>query len=235
MNGRLYLVPSPLNDSNFDGCIPEEVKNVVGRLKYFIVEDVRTARRFLSGLKIQTPISELNFSIFNEHTPVEEVPALLSPVFQGNDVGLLSDAGMPCIADPGEELVRYAHSRDVCVVALSGSSSIFMALAASGLSGEKFSFEGYLPVKMPELIKTLKKLEQSSRTEQQSKIFIEAPYRNAKMLETAVNTCMPETFLCIACNLTSDGFVKTKKIREWKNNIPDLNKKPCIFILQSFA
>jgi 16S rRNA (cytidine1402-2'-O)-methyltransferase len=232
--GKLYLIPSPVSDNDVNSYIPTVVKNIVNNIKYFVVEDLRTARRYISKLKIDTPIEELHFSIFNEHTDIKEISTLLTPVFQGNDLGLLSDAGMPCIADPGEELVRIAHSGNITVVPLAGQSSIFLALAASGLSGEKFAFEGYLPAKTPALMKTLKKLEQQSAQENQSKIFIETPYRSAKIFETILNTCSPDTFLCVASNITStDEFIQTRQIREWKKKIPELNKKPCIFILQS--
>jgi 16S rRNA (cytidine1402-2'-O)-methyltransferase len=232
--GKLYLIPAPLSDSAICDYIPEGVRETIGKLKYFVVEDLRTARRYISKLKIDTPIDDLNFSLFNEHTDIKAISSLLNPVFQGNDLGLLSDAGMPCIADPGEELVQIAHSNDITVVPLVGPSSIFLALAASGLSGEKFSFEGYLPAKVPDLIKTVKKLEQQSRLEAQSKIFIETPYRSAKILEIILNHCSPATFLCVACNVTAqDEFIKTRQVKEWKKNIPELNKKPCIFIIQA--
>jgi 16S rRNA (cytidine1402-2'-O)-methyltransferase len=232
--GKLYLIPAPLSDSDVAGYIPKGVRDRINKLKYFVVEDLRTARRYISKLKIDTPIDDLTFSLFNEHTDVKAISSLLTPVFQGYDLGLLSDAGMPCIADPGEELVQIAHSNDITVVPLVGPSSIFLALAASGLSGEKFSFEGYLPVKVPDLVKTIGKLEQQSRQAGQSKIFIETPYRSAKIFETLLNLCSPDTLVCVACNITSpDEFIKTKRVKEWKKNIPDLNKKPCIFILQA--
>jgi 16S rRNA (cytidine1402-2'-O)-methyltransferase len=232
--GRLYLIPAPVSDSAVSDYIPANVREIINSLKYFVVEDLRTARRYISKLKIDTPIDDLNFSLLNEHTDIKMVSLLLNPVFQGYDLGLLSDAGMPCIADPGEELVQAAHSSDITVIPLVGPSSIFLALAASGLSGEKFSFEGYLPAKVPDLIKTLKKMEQQSKQDNQSKIFIETPYRSAKIFETMLNTCSPDTLVCVACNITSpDELIKTRQVREWKKNIPQLNKKPCIFILQS--
>jgi 16S rRNA (cytidine1402-2'-O)-methyltransferase len=232
--GRLYLIPAPVSDSAVSDYIPANVREIINSLKYFVVEDLRTARRYISKLKIDTPIDDLNFSLLNEHTDIKTVSLLLNPVFQGYDLGLLSDAGMPCIADPGEELVRAAHSGDITVIPLVGPSSIFLALAASGLSGEKFSFEGYLPAKVPDLIKTLKKLEQQSKQDNQSKIFIETPYRSSKIFETMLNTCSPDTLLCVACDITSpDEHIKTRQVREWKKNIPQLNKKPCIFILQA--
>jgi 16S rRNA (cytidine1402-2'-O)-methyltransferase len=232
--GKLYLIPAPLSDSDINDYIPAKVRDTVNNLKHFVVEDLRTARRYISKLKIDTPIDELTFSLLNEHTDIKAISSLLSPVFQGYDLGLLSDAGMPCIADPGEELVRTAHANDITVIPLVGPSSIFLALAASGLSGEKFSFEGYLPAKTPDLIKTVKRLEQQSRQDNQSKIFIETPYRSAKIFETILNACSSGTFLCIACNVTAnDEFIQTRQVKEWKKHIPELNKKPCIFILQA--
>ncbi|MDR1897464.1 MAG: SAM-dependent methyltransferase, partial [Prevotellaceae bacterium] len=191
--GKLYLIPAPLSDSDIINCIPEGVKRVVNSLRYFIVEDPRTARRYISKLMTGTPVAELNFASLNEHTDAREFADLLAPVLRGEDAGLMSDAGMPCIADPGEELVQLAYSRDITVVPLVGPSSLFLALAASGLSGEKFAFEGYLPAKTPELPKYLKRLEQSSRQEKQSKMFIETPYRSARMFETILGVCSPET------------------------------------------
>lgn len=234
MKGKLYLIPAPLSDAELNNSIPGGVREIINSLKYFIVEDLRTSRRYLSKLKIDTPIDELNFLLLNEHTNIKDISALLNPVLEGNNVGILSDAGLPCIADPGEDLVQIAHNKNIDVIPLVGPSSIFLALAGSGLTGEKFSFEGYLPAKQPELVKHLKKLEQLSRTDKQSKIFIEAPYRSAKMFETIVNTCLPETYLCVACNITaSDEFIKTKRIKDWKKQVPDINKKPCIFIIQA--
>jgi 16S rRNA (cytidine1402-2'-O)-methyltransferase len=234
--GRLYLIPAPLSDSDVNDYIPAKVMDIVNNIRYFAVEDLRTARRYLSRLKIDTPIDELSFSLLNEHTDVKAISALFAPVLQGHDLGLLSDAGMPCIADPGEELVQMAHSYGVTVIPLVGPSSLFLALAASGLSGEKFSFEGYLPAKTPDLIKTVKRLEQQSRQNGQSKIFIETPYRSAKIFETLLNVCSPDTFVCVACNVTAvDEFIQTRQISEWKkNDVPELNRKPCIFILQAY-
>jgi 16S rRNA (cytidine1402-2'-O)-methyltransferase len=230
--GKLYLVPAPLSDSDISDSL--KVRETINRLRYFVVEDLRTARRYLSKLKISTPIDELHFSLFNEHTDMATIPSLLAPVYHGNDVGLLSDAGMPCIADPGEELVRMAHNNDIIVVPLTGSSSIFLALAASGLSGERFAFEGYLPANVPELIKTIKRLEQQSRQDNQSKIFIETPYRSSKLFDMLLTICSPETSICVSSAITSpDEYIRTRRVEEWRQNVPELNKKPCIFILQA--
>lgn len=233
--GRLFLIPAPLSDSDPNLVIPEGARLAARRLRRFIVEDLRTARRYLSKLKLDVPVAELEFSLLNEHTDKASVSALLRPALEGHDIGLLSDAGLPCIADPGEELVLEAHRCGVKVVPLTGPSSIFLALAASGLSGERFSFEGYLPVKRDELTKVLKRLEQASRRDGQCKIFIETPYRGAAMFDALLSTCAPETLLCIACNLTGeDEFVATRRIGEWKrSDAADTHKKPCIFIIQA--
>jgi 16S rRNA (cytidine1402-2'-O)-methyltransferase len=232
--GRLFLIPAPLSDSDPNLVVPEGVRLAVRGLRRFIVEDLRTARRYLSKLKLDAPVAELEFSLLNEHTDKTSVAALLVPALDGHDMGLLSDAGLPCIADPGEELVLEAHRRGVRVVPLTGPSSIFLALAASGLSGERFSFEGYLPAKRDELAKALKRLEQASRRDKQCKIFIEAPYRGAAMFDALLSTCAPETLLCVACNLTGDDeFIATRRIGEWKREGAALNKKPCIFIIQA--
>ena len=160
---------------------------------------------------------------------------MLAPALNGNDLGLLSDAGMPCIADPGEELVAAAHRKGVRVVPLTGPSSILLALVASGLCAERFTFESYLPVKTPELSKKIKQLEQTSRREGSSIVFIETPYRNARLIETLANVCAPNTMICMACNLTSaHELILCKASSEWRKQLPDIPKSPCIFVIQAF-
>jgi 16S rRNA (cytidine1402-2'-O)-methyltransferase len=234
--GTLYLLPTPLSGNNIAGNTVATTLPIIVKLKYFIVEDRRTAIRYLSKIDMETTLDDLQISLLNEHTAATEIKALLQPLLDGNDVGLLSDAGLPCVADPGEELVQLAHCADIKVSPLSGASSIMLAIAASGLQGEKFAFEGYLPAKTQELAGKLRQLEQSSRQERQSKIFIEAPYRNLRMFETILNTCRAATWLCVACNLTApDEYVKTRQIGDWKKlPAPDLHKKPCIFIIMCY-
>lgn len=234
MHGTLFLIPSPLGDAPLNDVLPHKVNNTVNTLRHFIVEDLRTARRYLSSLKIQTPIDELHFGLLNEHTLANDIHSLLLPLEQGHNVGLLSDAGMPCIADPGELVVAEAHKRGYRIVPLVGPSSILLALVASGLNGENFAFVGYLSTKTPELVKQIKRLEQRSRTEQQCQLFIETPYRSTRLLETLLTSCLPTTLICVAANITCENeFIRTKTVSEWKKKLPELTKTPCIFILQA--
>jgi 16S rRNA (cytidine1402-2'-O)-methyltransferase len=232
--GTLYLIPAPLSDCNLDEVLPSSVFRIADSLKFFIVEDLRTSRRYLSSLKIQTSIDELNFFVLNEHTPAKEIEAMLKPLEEGRDAGLLSDAGMPCIADPGEELVAAAHRKGIKVVPLVGPSSILLALTASGLCGERFTFAGYPPAKTPELSNKIKQFEQISKREGGSVIFIETPYRSARLLETLARVCLSNTMICLACDLTSEReFILVKSAAEWRKHLPEIPKSPCIFIIQA--
>lgn len=232
--GTLYLIPAPLSDCDLGDVLPSSIFRIADALKFFVVEDLRTSRRYLSSLKIRTAIDELTFFVLNEHTPATEIDAMLKPLEQGHDMGLLSDAGMPCIADPGEELVAAAHRKGIKVVPLVGPSSILLALTASGLCGERFTFAGYPPAKTPELSKKIKQFEQTSKREGSSVIFIETPYRSARLLETMAKICSPGTMICIACDLTSEReFILVKSAAEWCKRLPEIPKSPCIFILQA--
>lgn len=233
MPSTLYLIPTTLGSDDFGRCIPEHVASVTRGLRHFIVEDVRTARRYLSKLKMSVPIEELSFYELNEHTKPEELAALLQPLQNGNDVGLMSEAGVPAIADPGKDVVRIAHQKGIKVAPLVGPSSILLALMASGLNGQSFAFNGYLPVKDQERAQRIRTLEKRSAQENQAQVFIEAPYRNAKLFEAFLATCNGNTMLCVAVNLTlDDELVQTLSIAEWKKMKLDINKKPCIFIMQ---
>lgn len=234
MHGTLFLIPSPLGNAPLSDVLPPKVNDTINGLRHFIVEDLRTARRYLSSLHLQTPIDDLHFGLLNEHTAAVDVRALLLPLEQGHNVGLLSDAGMPCIADPGELVVAAAQDRGYRVVPLVGPSSILLALIASGLNGENFAFVGYLPAKTPELIKKIKRLEQRSRTEGQSQLFIETPYRSTRLLESLLESCLPTTRICVAANITEEQeSIRTKTVSEWKKKVPDLTKTPCIFIIEA--
>lgn len=233
MKGKLYLIPATIGDTEVNHVIPAYVKEVVAGIKRYIVENERTARRMLIKLGIPTPIGELKFLILDEHTDKSNISHFLDQIEDG-DIGLLSEAGVPCVADPGSEIVALAHSLQISVVPLVGPSSILMSIMASGLNGQNFAFNGYLPVKGPERIKRLKQLESRSKTEHQSQIFIEAPYRNNQLLKDIIVSCNENTFLCVASEIsTRDEFIATKTIGLWNKHLPDLHKKTVIFIIQA--
>src|ERR1035437_6071364 len=228
----LYLIPTSLGEIAFDRILPTANTGIVSALRFFIVEDVRTARRFLKKANPAIDIDSLTFFILNQHTTPEELSGFLKPMFDGNDMGVLSEAGCPAIADPGADVVAIAQKHNFTVAPLVGPSSILLALMASGFNGQSFAFAGYLPIERAERSKALKKLETRAYNESQSQIFIETPYRNMKMLEEILQTCQPNTQLCIAADITLETeFIKTKTVKEWKSKLPDLNKRPCIFIL----
>jgi len=229
----IYLVPTPLAENTLLKAIPADVIAIIKNLQQFIVEDLRTARRFLSNLKHPGPIDQLDFKVVNEHTKDGEISSLL-PFLQARNTGVLSEAGMPGIADPGSAIVRLAHNNKIKVVPLAGPSSIFMALMASGLNGQSFAFVGYIPVRNEERVKRLRALEQRSLKEQQTQIFIEAPYRNLQLLNDIMRCCKEETLLTIAADITGKAeFILTKRIKQWKNNLPDIQKTPTVFLIQA--
>jgi 16S rRNA (cytidine1402-2'-O)-methyltransferase len=231
MKGRLYLIPSTIGDTGVEKVIPAYVKEVVSEIRHFIVEDERTARRMLIKLEIPTAIEDLVFYILNQHTDKAIIPDFLKAAEKEN-IGLLTDAGVPAIADPGSEIVSLAHQRQIKVIPLVGPSSILLAMMASGLNGQNFAFNGYLPVKSPERIKRIKQLELRSQAENQSQIFIEAPYRNNQLLQDILSSCSDGTLLCIGANLSADNeFIDTQTISSWRHSKPDLHKIPTIFIL----
>ena len=233
--GVLYMIPCPISDlSAMESVLPQGNKQVIDSLDYFIVENVRSARRFLSKAKIARRIDDLEFMELNEHTIAgREVEAMVKPIEQGRSAGVISEAGVPGVADPGALVVEVAHRRGIKVVPLVGPSSILLALMASGLNGQSFAFNGYLPVKPPERAKALKALERKATMERQSQIFIEAPYRNVKLAEQILEVCGAECRLTVACDITSpDEVILTLKVAEWrKRGLPDIAKRPTIFIL----
>lgn len=230
MQGKLYLIPTTLGGECWSDVIPQLVADISRSIKHFVVEDVRTARRYLSKLGMPVPIDSLHFELLNEHTSETEVANLLKPIFEGQSVGLLSEAGVPAVADPGANLVALAQRRGVQVIPLTGPSSIILALMASGLNGQSFAFVGYLPVKSPDREKRIRQLEQRARDEHQTQLFIEAPYRNNQLLSSLLNTLSPDTLLCIAADITlPTGFIVTKRVKEWTKNLPNLHKRPTIF------
>jgi len=228
----LYLIPSTLGDVSPQDVIPQKTLQILKKLDHFIVEEERTARRFLIKTGINKPVDAITFFILNEHTGKEN----LSSFFEnsGNtDMGLLSEAGVPAVADPGTDLIRVAHRMGFRVVPLVGPSSVLLAVMASGLNGQNFAFTGYLPVKTNERAARIRFLEKRSLLENQAQVFIETPYRNNQLMKSILETCSPETWLCIASNITLEKeWISTRTIAEWKREIPDLNKQPSVFILQ---
>lgn len=228
----LYLIPTTLGETDLDRILPAYNNEIVNRLDFFIVEDVRTARRFLKKINPATDIDSKTFYVLNQHTRPEEIAGFLKPLSEGREVGVISEAGCPAIADPGADVVAIAQEKGFKVVPLVGPSSILLALMASGFNGQSFAFNGYLPVQPADRTKAIKRLENRAHNEKQSQIFIETPYRNMKMLQDIISVCQPTTRLCIAADITLETeFIHTKTVNDWKKQLPDLNKRPCIFIL----
>ena len=232
MAGTLYLIPSPISQDNIAWVLPAAVQQCVAGLSHFIVEHPKTARQFLKQIGCEQPLQALQMQVLNEHTSSKDLPELLQPLLAGHDVGLLSEAGCPAVADPGAELIRLAHKNNIAVMPLVGPSSILLALMASGLNGQCFAFHGYLPVESAARIHKIMELEKLSASLQQTQIFIEAPYRNQKLLEQLVSVCRDTTDLCIASHLTfSSEMIATRTIKEWRKDLPDINKIPTVFLL----
>lgn len=233
MSGTLYLIPNTLGECNLNSIFPSKNHDIIMGIKHFIVEDVRTIRRFLKKVDKEIDIDSLTFDVLNKHTDPKEVSSFLRYLEQGEDMGVISEAGCPAIADPGADVVKIAQKKGIKVVPMVGPSSILLGLMASGFNGQSFAFVGYLPIEDVERSKTIKHLEKRAHSENQSQIFIETPYRNMKMLEQLINNCQPNTLLCVACDVTLETeYIKTKTIAEWKKSaLPDLNKRPSIFIL----
>ena len=232
MTGKLYLIPTPISQETIAWVMPLAVQQCVAEISHYVVEHPKTARQFLKQINSKYPLQELKMQILSEHTPSKDLLALLDPVLAGHDMGLLSEAGCPAVADPGAGLVRLAHKNNITVVPLVGPSSILLALMASGLNGQHFAFNGYLPIESEARAGKLMELEKLSVSRDQTQIFIEAPYRNQKLLEQLVKVCSDNTDLCIASHLTfSSEMVATKSVKEWKRSLPDINKIPTIFLL----
>lgn len=231
--GTLYLIPVTLGDDAIGKALPPDVVSIAQKLDTFIVENEKTARRFLGAIKTHKPVRELTMLTLNEHTTDKELPALLAPLLEGRDVGLMSEAGCPGIADPGAQLAAQAHRKGIRVAPLVGPSSILLGLMASGLDGQRFTFLGYLPSEKAARVQTLREIEQVSRKKRETQIFIETPYRNQHLLEDMLANCNGDTRLCVACNISLESeLIVTKRIADWKNApLPDLHKKPTVFLL----
>lgn len=231
--GNLYLIPTTLGESDTARVIPSEVSSIVKGISYFIVENIRTARRYLRKMDPALNIDELQFFELNQHTDSQVTEAYLNPILEGFDVGIISEAGCPGIADPGAEVVRQAHIKHIRVIPLVGPSSILLSLMASGMNGQNFAFIGYIPVKPAVRVKAIREIEKRSGVEKQTQIFIEAPYRNTQLINDLINTLNDQTRLCIACDITLDTeYIKTQTVSQWKKGVPDLNKRPAIFLIQ---
>ncbi len=232
MKTALYLIPVLLGDTTVERVLPSYNKEVILGIRHFIVEDVRSARRFLKKVDKDINIDELQFYPLNKHTSPQDISGYLKPLEEGNAMGVISEAGCPAVADPGADVVAIAQRKNLPVVPLIGPSSIILSVMGSGFNGQSFAFNGYLPIEPAERAKKLKILEQRASTEHQTQLFIETPYRNNKMVEDILKNCRPQTRLCIAANITcEDEYIKTKTLKEWKGHVPDLSKIPCIFLL----
>jgi 16S rRNA (cytidine1402-2'-O)-methyltransferase len=232
MQASLYLIPVTLGETPIENVLPAYNKTIIVQLKYFIVENIRSARRFLKKTEPSINIDELTFYELNKHTNLSDIERYLLPISKGESVGVISEAGCPAIADPGADIVAIAQRKNMTVVPLVGPSSILLSLMASGFNGQSFAFHGYLPIDGGERVKRIKQLEQRIYSEDQTQIFIETPYRNLKLVEDLIKNCTPSTKLCIAMNITcEDEYIKTLPIKEWAKRLPDMNKKPCIFLI----
>ncbi|WP_339918143.1 SAM-dependent methyltransferase [Yeosuana marina] len=230
--GKLYLIPTTLGDNEPLEVLPISVKKVIEQTNTYIVENEKTARRFIKKISSGKQQSNLEIFLLNKFTNASILPEFLQPCLNGINVGLLSEAGCPGIADPGADIVKLAHQNNIKVIPLVGPSSILMAMMSSGMNGQSFTFNGYLPIDKNERKNEIKRLERLSFEQNQSQIFIETPYRNNKMLEDICNVLGDNTRVCVACDITlPTEFIKTKTVSEWKKNMVDLHKRPTIFII----
>lgn len=231
MAGKLYLIPTIISDETQQEVIPQQVKDVLPGIKHFLAEDLRTARRFLSSLKVYPTIEELNFQVLNKETSAIDLPELMKPLEAGFNLGVISESGCPGVADPGALAVAYAHAHNFQVVPLVGPSSILLALMASGLNGQQFAFNGYLPVDAKEASKRIQELERESKVKNQTQIFIETPYRNNAVFNHLLKNLHPTTRLTIALDVTGKNeTITTKTVTAWKLNPIEWPKAPAVFL-----
>jgi len=230
--GNLYLIPVTLGDSNPADVLPQTVFRSIDVLSTFVVENSKDARKFIKAVNPEKKQSELVLFELNKHTDSKEIATFIQPMLEGQNMGLMSDAGCPGVADPGAVVVKMAHEKGIKVIPLVGPSSILMSMMASGMNGQSFTFNGYLPIDKSEKKAALKNLEKWSFERNQSQLFIETPYRNNQIIEDMLQLLHPQTRLCIACDISlPTEFIQTKPIALWKKSKPDLHKRPCIFIL----
>ena len=232
METALYLLPVTLGDTPVEKVLPPYNREIILGIKYFIVEDVRSARRFLRKVDSSIDIDGLTFYELNKHTRPEEISGYLRPLEEGSSMGVISEAGCPAVADPGADVVAIAQRKRLKVVPLVGPSSIILSVMGAGFNGQNFAFNGYLPIEPAERIRRLRELEARVYQENQTQLFIETPYRNQKLMDEILRVCRPQTRLCIAANITCEGeYIQTRSVKEWKGHLPELNKIPCIFLI----
>jgi 16S rRNA (cytidine1402-2'-O)-methyltransferase len=230
--GKLYLIPLPIAPNTQEQVIPAQVKLIIQGIDYFLVENIRTARRYITATGHPKSIDELVFILLDKETSTEQVAIYMKPVLEGKDVGVLAEAGCPGIADPGALAVQYAHQQQIEVVPLVGPCSIILALMASGLNGQSFAFHGYLPIHKEQRQKAIKKLERDAWQLGQTQICIETPYRNQALLSDLLQVCQPHTLLSIGKNITAqDGWTKTQTIQQWQKGKTNLHKSPAVFLI----
>jgi 16S rRNA (cytidine1402-2'-O)-methyltransferase len=229
---KLFLIPNLIAEDHFEGQVTSDIVRAIETIDFYIVENIRTARRFMKRVSKEKDIDKVTFFELNKHNPIEAIPDFFKPFEDGHDMGLLSEAGVPCVADPGALVVDYAHSLGLEVVPLVGASSILLALMASGLNGQQFCFHGYLPIQKHERVKKIKQLDKTVSQGGQTQIFIETPYRNNAILGDLMQSCSDQTKLCIASEIMGkQSLIKTRNIASWKVNLPDLQKKTVVFLL----
>ena len=235
--GKLYLIPITLSNPGETTVAPEDVlpqtiKRTIDFVDYYIVENEKTARKFIKSIHPEKKQPELKISVLNKHTDFSEHNEFIQPLLNGKNIGLMSESGCPGVADPGAVIVKLAHEKGIQVVPLVGPSSILLALMASGLNGQSFAFNGYLPIDKNDKKQALKNFERLSQDKNQSQLFIETPYRNNKLMEDLLQILQPNTLLCVACDITlPTEFIKTKTVNQWKKEKADLHNRPCIFII----
>lgn len=230
--GKLYLIPTVLAEDTADKVISGEIREIISHTQHYLVENVRTARRYISSLKLGVNIEGLHFEVLDKKTRRSELEGIMQPIFEGKNIGIMSEAGCPGIADPGSLAVAYAHEKNIQVAPLSGPSSMFLALMGSGFNGQSFAFHGYLPIDKKERIQAIKTLEAEAIKHKRTQIFMETPFRNNHLLKDLLETLHPDTLLCIAKNLTAaNEMIQSKTVKDWKNVAIDLHKIPTVFVL----
>ena len=230
--GRLILIPNLIGENNFEDSITKKIVQTIKKTNFYIVENIRSARRFIKKIVPEKSIEEITFFAYGKHNTFNIEEDFLQNILSGNDIGLISEAGVPAVADPGSKIVEYAHQYNIKVTPLVGASSILLALMSSGMNGQNFAFNGYLPIEKKDQIKKIKYLENISKKTNQTQIFMETPYRNNKLFKTLISVCNNNTKLCIATNITQDNeSIITKDIREWKTLKINIDKQPSIFLI----